>query len=163
MATIRRINSGSGTPYDDDQDPRSSGNPPRMPVPQAPAPAGPPEPEGVPNPGDVNAGPGARQGETPRERSEAGGAGAVPSRPQSPTPVAGTPQPPVIGPPLPSPGPGSLAKPAALRSLFGGQGGLTGGGLGLPLDPTSNQSSDPISTLMQLLKQGGSGGGGGYF
>lgn len=50
---------------------------------------------------------------------------------------------------------GSSASPQ-LRSLFGSQGGLRGGGLGVPLDPVSNQMSDPISLLIeQLMKQSG--------
>jgi hypothetical protein len=42
---------------------------------------------------------------------------------------------------------------------FGGQGGLTGGGFGMPFDPTSNSESDPISSLLKQIL----GGGGGSF
>lgn len=42
-----------------------------------------------------------------------------------------------------------------MTNLFGSLGGLKGGGLGLPLDPTSNQTSDPIEGLIQLLRKGG--------
>ena len=108
-----------------------------------------------------------RGGETPRERSKPGGGagGAAPTRPRSPQPMAGStfqagmgggmgsggvmPFDPMGG----SPDVGSLATPR-LRGLFGGAGGLTEGGLGVPLDPTSDLESDPISTLLKLLQGG---------
>ncbi len=41
--------------------------------------------------------------------------------------------------------------------MFGSSGGLKGGGLGMPFDPTSNQKSNPIDTLLQQLLGGGGG------
>jgi hypothetical protein len=87
--------------------------------------------------------------------------GATPPRPRTPSPQAGQSQvqaPPPAAPsgglmpfsPLPSPSVGSMATPR-LRGLYGSQGGLTGGGLGVPLDPQSNQASDPIETLLSTL------------
>lgn len=134
----------------------------------------------VPNPID----PQGRLGETPRERlpvpprggeepwkaysgdpsgggEQAHGAQGTPDMPDQPSPVAGSTftAPSGLTPfnPMSSPDVGSMATPK-LRGLFGSSGGLTGGGLGVPLDPQSNQASDPISTLIKLL----SGGGGGY-
>lgn len=40
-----------------------------------------------------------------------------------------------------------------MNSLFGSMGGLKGGGLGVPLDPMSNQKDDPISQLIAMLGQ----------
>lgn len=104
-----------------------------------------------------------------------GAAQATPPRPMSPTPMAGSsfdasqsggPQGAALGAaggsssgvlpfsPLGSPDVASLTAPK-LRSVYGSQGGLTGGGLGVPLDPTSNTPNDPINGLIQLLmKQG---------
>ena len=39
-------------------------------------------------------------------------------------------------------------------ALFGSLGGLQGGGLGVPLDPMSNATSDPISSLIESLLKG---------
>ena len=39
----------------------------------------------------------------------------------------------------------------APNALFGSMGGLQGGGLGVPLDPMSNATSDPISSLIESL------------
>lgn len=96
---------------------------------------------------------GAQSGESPRER----GASATLRRPSAPSPMAGstfqagTPAPQGVMPFQPMDGADAsmLAHPAG--SLFGKAGGLQGGGLGLPLDPTSNQASDPIQLLMKLL------------
>lgn len=99
--------------------------------------------------------------ETPRERPPSVGpsstlrpAQATPARPTVPTPMAGSSfQPPQgVQPfaPMAGPGAASLVKPAS-RGLYGGMGGLTGGGLGMPSDPTSNAASNPIDTLIQLL------------
>jgi hypothetical protein len=53
---------------------------------------------------------------------------------------------------LPSP---AFQTPRRQRgALFGSQGGLKGGGLGVPLDPVANQQSDPIATLIKLLNGG---------
>lgn len=118
----------------------------------------------------------ARGGETPRERPNPGnpntgyGGVASPPRPGVPTPQAGavsqvggsTEGPSTAGlvpfQPLGGPSPSLLARPAR-RSLYGAAGGLQGGGLGVPLDPTSNQESDPISSLIQSLLKNMQGGG----
>ena len=102
-----------------------------------------------------------RGGETPRERQSSqslpgpmGGSAATPDRPMSPTPLAGLP-PVQVTNPLPKPSPTALT--STMRGLgghFGGQSGLTGGGFGLPFDPTSNNKSDPILTLLQKLQGG---------
>jgi hypothetical protein len=99
-----------------------------------------------------------RAGEGPRERQNGGS--ATPRRPSTPTPQAGSsftaPQGVQPFQPMQSSGSiGSMATPR-LRGLFGSLGGLQGGGLGQPLDPISNQASDPIDTLIQMLtKQNG--------
>jgi len=61
--------------------------------------------------------------------------------------------------PLPSAPMGMLT--SSRRSLYGKAGGLLGGGLGAQ-DTTSNNMSDPISSLIQLLQQKMGGGRGGY-
>lgn len=96
----------------------------------------------------------SRSGEGPRE-------GATLKRPSSPTSMAGSSF--QAGPaqtglmpfqPLGSPDVSSMVHPHG--SVFGSQGGLQEGGFGMGLDPTPNQASDPISTLLQfLMKQGG--------
>lgn len=101
----------------------------------------------------------AQSGETPRER---GSAQASLRRPSTPTPMAGSVS---QGASLRSPMPfqpmegGSDSMMVAGQggmgggSLFGKAGGLQGGGLGTPLDPMSNQMSNPIiGTLIKLLK-----------
>lgn len=86
---------------------------------------------------------------------------ASPDQPDEPTPLAGmTSTPPqAIQPfrPLPeTPSStlvgsiGSMATPR-LRGLYGSAGGLQGGGLGVPLDPTSNAASNPIDSLLSTL------------
>lgn len=106
--------------------------------------------------------------ESPRERETAQ---AVPRQPMQPSPAGGAPSAASTGQgpfmPLPSLSPASMATPglggapggfsAQKRNLFGGHGGLTGGGLGVPLDPQSNDASDPISSLIQLLLKGQGG------
>lgn len=100
----------------------------------------------------------AQSGEGPRERelmgTKTGGISAAPRRPMSPTPMAGsTMQAGGVKPFNPMPGVSPTAMTSTRRSAYGGLGGLTGGGFGLPLDPTSNQASDPITTLIsQMLK-----------
>lgn len=109
-------------------------------------------PNELPGPGDIA---GERAGTSPRENPTLGGGvnmrspggQATPGRPMSPTPMAGSVMP---FQPMGSPSPASLTRPRS-GNLYGSMGGLQGGGLGLPLDPTSNQKSDPISTLLQLL------------
>lgn len=148
-------------------------------------------PDGV---GDGESGgvldPGARMGETPRERplpiipgnqpggefggassfsptsqlrspdgSSGGGSQATPSRPSSPTPMSGTQSPqPGGGGVIPfepmSPNVGAVGRPVG-GGLFGSTGGLTGGGLGVPLDPVSNQQSNPLEMLLQILRHNG--------
>jgi hypothetical protein len=71
----------------------------------------------------------------------------------SPTPMAGSTMSPggtLPFSPLSGPKPVQLVKPRG-SALFGSMGGLQGGGLGLALDPTSDQASDPITTLMKIL------------
>lgn len=123
---------------------------PRQPPIQPPPPPTDPEP---PNTGGgQDSGQGARGSETPRER----GGDATPTRPMSPDPVVG--HPPVqVTQPLPSESPMALTSTLRSRGLFGGAGGLTGGGLGVPFDPTSNSQSDPINTLLKKLLGGGGG------
>jgi hypothetical protein len=120
----------------------------------------------------------SRSGESPREREApagpfapysvpgripdgdergAPGGEATPTQPMTPSPVAGVP-PVKISHPMPGPNPQAMT--STLRGkggYFGGQGGLTGGGFGLPFDPTSNAASDPITTLLQKLLGGGGG------
>jgi hypothetical protein len=122
----------------------------------------PPDPNEVPNAPPPPVVQPERGGETPRERAASGGGGgtgspgltgglATPPRPRVPTPVAGAAGQPPQGPSVNSPLP-PIVSQARQRSLMGGLGGLTMGGLGVPFDPTSNQKSDPISSLMELLK-----------
>lgn len=98
-----------------------------------------------------------RLGETPRDRAS-GAISSTPRRPMEPTPMAGSTD--LMGSvpfqPMGSPDVGTMVNSKA--GLFGGLGGLKGGGLGVPLDPTSNTPNDPISGLIQLL-QGQIGGG----
>ncbi len=118
----------------------------------------------------------AQSGESPRERDavqnpngpNGAAMGGAPSatlrRPSSPTPMAGSSFTASSGGVMPftpmedSTDSASLTTPSGptsqLRgSLFGSQGGLKGGGLGVPLDPVSDQQSDPISKLIQLLQR----------
>lgn len=100
----------------------------------------------------------ARSGETPRE-------GATLKRPSAPTSMAGSTftagasqgapgasMRPIPFAPLGSPDVGQMVNPQG--HMYGRQGGLQGGGLGLPLDPTPNEESDPINLLMKLLSGG---------
>lgn len=146
-----------------------------------PLPPGPEESPGPPGTQDVPTlpppGPGgevgpipARGGSSPRENEaekmrerlgdEGGGPSFAPRKPSVPTPQAGIVQPqpgPIPFNPMDGGGmgPENLAKPLRLRGFHGSQGGLTGGGFGLPFDPISNQDSDPISSLIeQLMKSG---------
>ena len=112
-----------------------------------------------------------RGGETPREREDSkgdvslrtlgGSSMAAPPRPKTPTPMAGSTfspgaaQPPSgVTPFNPMRGPSPVGMARSQGQMYGALGGLKGGGLGLPLDPISDQQSDPISTLMQLLQKG---------
>lgn len=113
-----------------------------------------------------------RGGETPRERvsetgeSLAGGAQATTSRPRTPTPMSGgvsQAADPTGGgggglipfQPLGSGGPAPFSGPGlAMGRLFGGARGQTRGGLGVPMDPTSNYASDPISDLLKKILGG---------
>jgi hypothetical protein len=95
---------------------------------------------------------------------------ATPMRPPQPTPEAGSSFQATSGgdttgqggltpfSPLPQTDYAPLARsggPGGLQSgnggLFGSLGGLQGGGLGVPLDPTANEQSDPIDTLIKHL------------
>lgn len=105
----------------------------------------------------------AQNTERPRENPELNpqlrpGGMAVPSQPRVPTPApTGSTEPGPMGPepfqPMPGVSPGLLAAPK--RRLFGGSGGLTGGGLGVPMGSTTGAESDPITSLLRLLQQGG--------
>lgn len=88
-------------------------------------------------------------GETPRERDSM----SARRRPINPTPMAGA------GGISPGGGDDLSAMLGGMGGMnvggaFGGRGGLTHGGFGLPFDPQSNQTSDPISTLIQMLQKG---------
>lgn len=106
--------------------------------------------------------------ETPRERMpepsvDRMGPRPVPSRPSVPTPMAGStmelPSTEGILPFTPLAGPDAVSQASPVRrSLYGGQRGLTGGGLGVPLDPVSNDQSDPISSLIAMLLKNQQGG-----
>lgn len=182
MAIARRLPMSGNQPFDDDQmggyrPPNgntgiSGGIPGGLPLP--PIMEDPPQ-EDIPVPSGETPGGGARGGETPRERAGANEPGgtlsapsptapqATPPRPRSPQPVGGVQEvPPPSGvptSPMPPIGPGDLSRPIAMRGLLGSQGGLTGGGLGVPFDPVANQKSDPISSLIQLLQRRNGGGG----
>lgn len=99
----------------------------------------------------------------PRENFDnMGGAEAAPSRPRTPTPMAGStfsPAMPPVGGVIPFTPMGDTSGVSLAKGrLFGRQGGLTGGGLGVPLDPVADESQDPISTLIKLLMGGGQKG-----
>lgn len=96
----------------------------------------------------------------PRDEPRPGGAGAppgpgqaTPRQPMEPTPDAGSTSPGPQGPmpfnPLPGPDLASLGSPRR-RGLFGGLGGLTEGGLGVPGNGGA-QGPDMISSLIQQL------------
>lgn len=107
----------------------------------------------------------SRGGETPRESPQ-----GVPTTPSAPKPgelhTGTSATPPMPTAPTPAPN-GSTFNPISggnsvgpllspmssqRRGLYGALGGLKGGGLGVPLDPTSNQASDPISGLISMLE-----------
>lgn len=106
---------------------------------------------------DSKTGKEGRASETPRMRQPqpnqptgAGpgdGARATPGQPRVPTPVSATPG---VLPFKPMPSGGNMAQPR-LRGLYGSLGGLQGGGLGVPLDPTPNEVSDPLALLAPIL------------
>lgn len=110
----------------------------------------------------VDASPGANPAPTPAVnlRDLSGGAEspteAAPPRPSEPTPMAGSSfNSGMVGgltpfQPMGTPDIGSMATPRS-QGVYGGPGGLTGGGFGVPLDPTSNAQSDPIDTLIKYL------------
>jgi hypothetical protein len=147
-----------------DRDPRSAGSFGSNQGPTAPPPAPPLQEPPVSLGSSAGPGPegGARGGESPRERGATMGAppmggntGGQPTSmpPMAPSPVAGQ----GLVPSAPLPGPNPQALTSTLRGsggMFGSQGGLQGGGFGLPFDPTSNQESDPISSLLKLLQKG---------
>lgn len=108
----------------------------------------------------------ARGGETSRDR---GMTGATPSQPSQPTPhqgavsgsIGGGAEAPNSGggggliPFSPMHGPQAFGGPGlAMGRLFGGSRGQSGGGLGVPLDPQSNFTSDPISELIKKITGG---------
>lgn len=107
----------------------------------------------------------ARGGETSRDR---GMSGATPSQPSQPTPHQGAVSGSMGGgadmqggggggliPFSPMQGPQAFNGPGlAMGRLFGGSRGQSGGGLGVPLDPQSNFSSDPITELIKKITGG---------
>lgn len=94
--------------------------------------------------------------QAPAPFSAAPGGGAVPPPPMAPfDPLPSNPLGDIISPGGPSPygGPAAAGAGPQRRSLFGTLGGLKGGGLGVPLDPVSNASSDPIDSLLSSLQR----------
>jgi hypothetical protein len=161
LPTRLRVSNSGG--WDDDLNaPRrpglNLGGPTPPPVPPPPMGGGGGDDGGEPT--ELGGGePGARGGQGPRENFPGGGGTATPTRPMTPTPISGGP-PVQVTPPIPGPSPASLTSTLRGRGgVYGSQGGLQGGGFGLPFDPTSNQKSDPISDLLKQLL----GGGGGAF
>lgn len=117
------------------------------------------------NPGQPFGSGGGEEGQSsqsPRERLNVPGlmapggtsGGATPARPRSPQPEGGvftaTAPGPVQGAAPAIPGIGS-GMGTRLRGLFGSQGGLQGGGLGLPMQTSNNAASDPIETLLSTI------------
>lgn len=140
-------------PFDDAMDPRGRGSfqvpqgPPESPLDQfAPTDDDIP-PNNVPIPG----GDGARGGESGRERGS-NITNSTPKKPIEPTPMAGS-MGPSINPPMAGVSPEALTSVLRGRGNFGGLGGLTEGGFGMPFDPTSNQKSDPIEGLLSTLRK----------
>lgn len=110
----------------------------------------------------------AQAGETPAERGQIPGAGGGAPRAGSPMPHGAPPQSmtpdtsgtgsvtigsPSTFQPLPSYNPGSLVTSQA-GGLAGSLGGLKGGGLGVPLQPSNPALDNPISLLISLLQKG---------
>lgn len=101
--------------------------------------------------------------ESPRERDAFGtgvGGNATPRRPMAPTPMAGTASLQPFQPMSDAPagmmagagmGAGSVLRRPGGGSLFGSMGGLKGGGLGMPLDPTNAAQNQDVSGLLQML------------
>lgn len=108
----------------------------------------------IPSPGATTMGPTLdRPGDTPAPAPVT----STPRKPSTPTPMAGsvsTPSSQGVIPfqPIGTPSVGAQATPQ-LRSLFGSQGGLTGGGLGVPLSPMNLTESGSIDSLIQMLQQ----------
>lgn len=167
MARLRRFAGGADAPKYGDL-PTRENQPDFDPVlePEQDIPV--PEPDLIGVPGS-DAMPG-RGEETPRERESQlrmptmapPTANATPSQPRTPTPQAGMASRavmPVPFNPMPAPPTSTLIRPGFGRmgggALFGRAGGLQGGGLGSPFDPVPDSKSNPIDTLMQLLKRGG--------
>lgn len=140
------------TPTPIDPEPGRSSESPRerLPVPQ-PTPTRPTSPTPMPGSPDPLPQPEPAPGPTIGEPAGPPPGGGGPSGPPIPTinpPLGGGPS---TDPTQPVPGQAKLRGP----SLFGSQGGLQGGGLGVPLNPTNSTQSDPISSLIkQLLQQG---------
>jgi hypothetical protein len=151
MPTLRSI-SGRPRPFDDSMDPRARGSfqVPQGPPEDIPRPEGPVGPEGPEIP--IPPGDDARSGESGRERAMTQ---QTPRKPMEPTPMAGSGM--TVSPPMPQMPMEALTSTLRGRGNFGGAGGLTQGGFGLPFDPTSNQQSDPISGLLSMLKKPSNG------
>lgn len=154
-------------PLRDDQTP-TVGQGPILNSPQNPPPAQSSQPSlYMPNAATGQPGIPAQSGETPTERGQIPGAGggapragspfphAAPSQPMTPD-TSGTGSvsvPPTTFQPLPSYNPGSLVTSQA-GGLAGSLGGLKGGGLGVPLQPSNPALDNPISLLISLLQNG---------
>lgn len=98
--------------------------------------------------------------EAPHPGGGGGGITSTPRQPATPSPAQGSTfeaGPPDVGTmqglqpfaPMGGPDPTTMASPR-LRSIYGSQGGLQGGGLGVP-GSTSPAQNDPISQLIQQL------------
>lgn len=98
-------------------------------------------------------------GMPPGASSAPGGITSTPRAPSVPTPMAGAASPAMdssagVIPFTPMTGPDPVSTITAQSpTLYGSQGGLTGGGLGIPQDPTSRANNNSIEGLIQLLQQ----------
>lgn len=152
---IEQQDDPSGTPVGPAQPPQGP--------PQGPPGVTPPPPTFAPPPapGDLGESPTSRGGETPRDRGE--DPSSTLRRPAQPAPGAGSTAQPGVTPFQPMPGSSEIGISSPAQSgLFGGQGGLTGGGLGMPLSHAMDNKSPDIQGLLQMLQKMGQGGGGGY-
>lgn len=115
------------------------------------------------DPGELQDPQTAQESETPRERTSLRSVAQMsPRSPRQPSPVAMSGAMPGVLPFEPMgdttdmgmAAPGSQVFGSVRRrnpALFGSLGGLQGGGLGTPFDPTPNEASDPITLLMKLM------------
>jgi hypothetical protein len=81
-----------------------------------------------------------------------GGVSATPARPRTPMPEGGVfTAPGAVSAHAAMPGVSGGGIGTRLKGLFGGAGGLTGGGLGLPMQSANPAQSDPISSLLSNI------------